>query len=303
MTTITHDTANLGDINLHYAESGAGNDELVLFLHGFPEFWYTWKQQLPVIGEKYHAVAPDMRGYNLSDKPEEIAAYRIKHLVSDAIKLAELKGKDSFYLVAHDWGAGIAWAVAIAYPEKIKGLIILNGPHPYIFSELLSKNDEQIAQSQYMAYFRNEGIEDKMLANDAKWLFDWTFAEHLACGQMTNEDADAYRAAWNQPNALKSMLNYYRASPLTPASTDNKGKGFGLNPEDFQVKVPTLVVWGEKDHALIPENIDGLEEFVADLKIVRLPEVTHWVTHEAPDIASAEILGFIDALEAGNPRP
>ncbi|PHQ71667.1 MAG: hypothetical protein COB93_02745 [Sneathiella sp.] len=301
MTTITHDTAHLGDINLHYAECGAGNDELVLLLHGFPEFWYTWKQQLPAIGAKYHAVAPDMRGYNLSDKPDGIAAYRIKHLVGDVLKLADHLGKDSFYLAAHDWGAGVAWAVAIAYPERIKGLIILNGPHPYIFSELLSNNEQQIAQSQYMAYFRNEGIEGKMLANDAEWLMDWTFKAHLARGQMTEEDRQAYLMAWNREGALQSMLNYYRASTLTPAKPDEMGRGFGLDPADFKVSVPTLVIWGEKDHALIAENLDGLDDFVADLKVIRLPDVTHWVTHEAPEIVSAEIIAFIDGLERRKP--
>ncbi|MEH6546844.1 MAG: alpha/beta hydrolase [Sneathiella sp.] len=294
MTDINHNTVKIGDINIHYVESGAEHQDLVLMLHGFPEFWYTWRKQLPVVGESYHAVAPDMRGYNLSDKPDGIKSYRINHLMADMFGLAETLGYEKFYLVAHDWGAGVAWAMAIAHPERIKGLIILNGPHPYIFSELLSKNDTQIAQSQYMAYFRNEGIEDEMLANGCEWLLKWTFETHLASGQMTEDDKHAYQEAWTRPNALKSMLNYYRASPLTPATAENKGKGFGLNPDDFGVKVPTLVMWGEKDHALVPENLDGLDALVPDLQIIRLPNVTHWVTQEAPDIVSKEILSFVD---------
>lgn len=296
MKEITHNTATIGDINIHYAESGADKQELVLLLHGFPEFWYTWRQQLPDIGDSYHAVAPDMRGYNLSDKPEGIKSYRINYLMADMFGLVEQLGYDKFYLVAHDWGAGVAWAMAIAHPEKIKGLIIMNGPHPYIFSELLSNNDTQIAQSQYMAYFRNEEIEDEMLANDCEWLLKWTFGKHLMAGQMTEEDKQAYLEAWTRPNALKSMLNYYRASPLTPATAENKGKGFGLNPADFVVNVPTLVIWGEEDHALVPENLDGLEALVPDLQVIRLPNVTHWVTHEAPEIVSKEILAFVDKL-------
>ncbi|USG59461.1 alpha/beta hydrolase [Sneathiella marina] len=296
MTEITHNITAISDIKIHYAESGRDKQDLVLLLHGFPEFWYTWRQQLPDIGERYHAVAPDMRGYNLSDKPEGIKSYRINHLMADMFRLVEQLGHEKFYLVAHDWGAGVAWAMAIAHPEKIKGLVIMNGPHPFIFSELLSKNETQIEQSQYMAYFRNEGIEDDMLANDCEWLLKWTFKEHLATGQMTEEDRQAYLTAWTRPNALKSMLNYYRASPLTPATAENKGKGFGLNPADFVVKVPTLVIWGEEDHALVPENLDGLAELVPDLEIVRLPNVTHWVTHEAPEIVSKEILSFVDKL-------
>lgn len=302
MTAITHNTAKIGDINLHYAECGAGKDELVILLHGFPEFWYTWKDQLPSVGEKYHAVAPDMRGYNLSDKPEGLKNYRIGPLVGDVLNLADHFGKKEFYLVAHDWGAAVAWAVAIGHPERIKGLVILNGPHPYIFSELLTQNRTQIEQSQYMAYFRNEGVEDKLLANDCKWLWDWTFARHIEAGQMSEEDQQAYIAAWTRPGAMTAMLNYYRASPLTPAKEEDIGKSLGLNPDEFRVRVPTLVVWGEKDHALIPENLIGLDRFVDDLKIIRLPDVTHWVTHEASDRAAAEITGFIDDLEAGKAR-
>ncbi|MFC4270235.1 alpha/beta fold hydrolase [Sneathiella chungangensis] len=296
MTAIHHKRAELTDISLHYAECGAENDELVLMLHGFPEFWYCWKDQLPVVGEKYHAVAPDMRGYNLSDKPEGVKAYRIGPLVRDMIELADHFGKESFYLVAHDWGAAIAYAVAIAHPERIKGLMILNGAHPYIFADLLSNNDEQIANSQYMAYFRNPNAEAEMLANNGQWLLDWTFREIIERGLMTEEDADAYRAAWAQPGAMTAMVNYYRASPLVPATKETKGKGFGLNPEDFKVHVPTFVLWGEADHALIKENLVGLENFIDDLTIKRLPGITHWVTHEAPEIVSAEILAFIDRI-------
>jgi pimeloyl-ACP methyl ester carboxylesterase len=294
---IHHKRAKLGDIEIHYAECGADKDELVLMLHGFPEFWYCWKDQLPVVGEKYHAVAPDMRGYNLSDKPDGVKAYRIGHLVKDVIDLADHFGKETFYLIAHDWGAAIAYAVAIAYPDRMKGLMILNGAHPYIFSELLAKNDEQIANSQYMAYFRNPNAEAEMLANNGDWLMDWTFRQHVESGVMTPEDDAAYRTAWAQPGAMTAMLNYYRASPLLPATSATKGKGFGLNPDDFKVHVPTFVLWGEADHALIKENLTGLEDFIDDLTIKRLPDVTHWVTHEAPETVSEEIIGFISRLE------
>ena len=301
MTKIIHNSAKIGDIVLHYAQSGMENDELVLMLHGFPEFWYCWKDQLPVLGDKYHAVAPDMRGYNLSDKPEGVAAYKIRHLVADVVGLAAHFGKDRFYLVAHDWGAAIAWAVAIAHPDKVKGLIILNGVHPYIFANLLSNNDEQIAKSQYIRQFQQSGIEHDMLAHDCEWLMEWTFKEHVAAGLMSTDDEEAYKTAWKRPGALNAMLNYYRASPLLPATPETKGKGFGLNPDNFHVTMPVLVVWGEADHALVKENLDGLEEFAADLKIVRLPGVTHWVTHEAPEIVSFEIMSFLDRLELRKP--
>ena len=296
MTAINHDRAELGDITLHFAECGAENDELVLMLHGFPEFWYCWKDQLPAIGEKYHAVAPDMRGYNLSDKPDGIKAYGIRHLIGDVIGLADYFKAEKFYLVAHDWGAAIAWAVAIANPDRVKGLVIFNGPHPYIFSELLRHNDKQIAHSQYIARFQIPGIETKLLAEDCKQLWDWTFRDLIPTSEMTEADEFAYKTAWAQRGAMTAMLNYYRASPLVPATEQTKGKSFGLDPDAFRVHVPTLIVWGEGDKMLVPENIDGLEDFVDDLTIVRLPGITHWVTHEAPERASFEIISFLAGL-------
>ncbi|MEH6404442.1 MAG: alpha/beta hydrolase [Sneathiella sp.] len=298
MSKIQQGFADLGHIKLHYAESGPENDELVIFLHGFPEFWYTWRKQLPIVGDKYHAVAPDLRGYNLSDKPENVEDYRIDQLIKDVLVLAKYFGKQRFYLVSHDWGAAVAWSVALAFPEKVKGLMVLNGPHPYIFAKLLEENEEQIKHSKYMSDFRQEGLEDKLIANNCEWLWNWTFKSHFDRGLLTEEDKEAYLTAWTQPDAIKSALNLYRASPLMPRSKNAGKKSLGLKPEDFIVKVPTLVIWGEKDHALVPENIEGLDEFVPDLEIVRLPEVTHWVTHEEPERVSTEIIRFLSKLES-----
>ncbi|WP_169569061.1 alpha/beta fold hydrolase [Sneathiella limimaris] len=298
MTDIREGFADLGDIRLHYAESGQKGEKLIILLHGFPEFWFTWRKQLPVLGEKYHVIAPDMRGYNLSERPKDIADYKINHLISDVVKLAKFHGYDEFYLASHDWGAAVAWSVAIAKPDLVKGLMVFNGPHPYIFANLLQHNDDQIAHSQYMADFRKEGIEERLLANDCQWFWDWTFAEHEKRGLITPEEKAEYLRAWQIPGAVTAMLNYYRASPLTPRKLQAGDKPLSLNPEDFIVKVPTLVVWGEKDHALIPENIDGLEKFVPDLKLVKLPEVSHWVTHEDPERVSSEILTYLAELEA-----
>ncbi|MCC3305942.1 alpha/beta fold hydrolase [Sneathiella sp. HT1-7] len=297
MTAISHKRVKIGDINLHYAECGSGNEELILMLHGFPEFWYCWKDQLPALGERYHAVAPDMRGYNLSDKPEGVKAYRIHHLIGDMVGLADHLGQEKFYLVAHDWGVAVAYAIAIAYPERIKGLIVMNGPHPYIFAELLNNNDEQIKHSQYMAYFQTPGVEEEMLKDNGKWLMDWTFKHLIESGQMSSEDEMAYRTAWAQPGAMTAMLNYYRASPLVPATSATKGRGSGMDPEKFKVHVPTLILWGDADHALIKSNITGIEKFIDDVTVKMLPGVTHWVTHEAPETVTEEILSFIGGLE------
>ena len=300
--TIRHNVANIGEVTLHYAETGPEQGTLVLLLHGFPEFWYCWKDILPGLGETYHAVAPDMRGYNLSDKPDGVEAYHIRHLMQDVLDLADHFNAKKFYLVAHDWGAAIAYAVAIAHPERLQGLVILNGAHPWIFAELLNRHAGQIASSQYIAAFRDPEAEAKLLANDSDWLLDWTFRPHLEQGRMTDADIAAYRAAWAEPGAMTAMLNYYRATPLNPATEETFGKGSGLDPARFMVHVPTLVLWGEADEALQVANLEGLEDFIPDLRIIRLPGISHWVTHEAPERALAEISAFINAQESAKKR-
>lgn len=296
MAEISHGYARLQDITLHYAEAGEGAEDLILCLHGFPEFWYCWKDQLEALGDRYHVMAPDMRGYNLSDKPEGIKNYNISLLINDIVELVKFSGHEKIWLAAHDWGAAVAWAVAIARPDLLHGLMILNGAHPYIFAHLLQTNQTQIDHSQYMAMFREDGIEDKLAADNFSWLWDFTFKKHERQGLMTNADKDAYLNAWGQAGAITSMLNYYRATPLMPAEKAGADT-LGLNPERFKVGVPTFVLWGEKDHALILENLVGLEKFVPDLAIKRLPDVTHWVTHEAPDVVVSEIEGFIQSIK------
>jgi epoxide hydrolase 4 len=299
MAEISHDFAKLSDVTLHYAEAGSRGDDLVLCLHGFPEFWYCWKEQLQALGGHYHVVAPDMRGYNLSDKPEGLKNYNISFLINDICQLIKFLDYKKIWLVAHDWGAAVAWSVAIARPDLLHGLVILNGPHTYIFADLLQTNQTQIDHSQYMKMFRQDGIEEKLIADNFNWLWDFTFAWHLKKGLMTEADKDAYLTAWGQDGAITAMLNYYRASALVPADIAGKNV-LGLDPGQFKIHVPTHVVWGMKDHALIPENLVGLDKFVADLSIKRLPDVTHWVTHEAPEIVVSEIDGFIQSIKGRN---
>ncbi len=298
MTAISQGFADLGSIRLHYAEAGDRNNKLVILLHGFPEFWFTWRKQLPELGKSYHAVAPDMRGYNLSDRPENLDDYKINHLIDDVVRLAAHFGADDFYLAAHDWGAAVAWSVALARPDLVKGLMILNGPHPYIFAKLLEQNQNQIDHSQYMSDFRSPKAEETLKQDNFEWLWDWTFVEHERNGLITADEKQEYIRAWAQPGAITAMLNYYRASPLKPRPVGGSSKSLELNPDHFRVKVPTMIMWGEKDHALVPENLNEIEDFVPDLKLIKLSDVTHWVTHEAPDRVNTEISSFIAEIEA-----
>ena len=275
----------------------AGKGPLILFLHGFPEFWYEWKNQLTEFGKDHLAVAPDMRGYNLSDKPNSEEQYRMSYLVDDVLSLADhfSHGK-KFVLVAHDWGGAVAWAFAIAHPERLDKLVIVNAPHPGVFGRLLASDPKQQQASQYMLMFRSPQAEQTLSANNYTPLVSAVLGSGLQNGVFTDEDKQAYIKAWSEPGALTGGLNYYRANAVGPPPTGQATEGkptssgnFALDPSRLTVKVPTLVIWGEKDTALLTGNLDGLDQFVPQLTIKRIPEGTHWVIHEK----SAEVNSYI----------
>jgi pimeloyl-ACP methyl ester carboxylesterase len=227
-----------------------------------------------------------MRGYNLSEKPAEVEAYRPKHLGADVLALAEHYTKEKFVLVAHDWGGAVAWGVAIARPQRLAKLVMLNSPHPYIFWRELCNSPAQQKASAYMLLFRLAKAERVLSENGYARLLD-------AFSDLDEEARQALVAAWSQPGALTGGLNYYRASPLYPPSDADPGaKKLQLKQEDFIVKVPTLVLWGERDTALLPGCLEGLEEVVPGVKIVRVPEASHWIARERTERVIAEIEAF-----------
>ncbi len=281
-------------MKLHYASSGKAGDPLLLFLHGFPEFWYAWRRQLEAFGGKWHAVAPDMRGYNLSSKPAAVEAYAMKHLVEDVRALAaRLAGAGTkFTLVGHDWGGAVAWAFAMAHPELLNKLVIVNAPHPAVFARELNENPAQQRASQYMLRFREPEIE-KVLEADGYAALEWAVMRMARAGAFTPDDIAEYKKAWAQPGALTGGLNYYRASRVGPP--DGSGEPARGVPATAlrRIEVPVLVIWGERDFALLPGNLEGLEEYVADLRIHRVPECTHWVVHEEPEMVNRVIGEFL----------
>lgn len=278
---------------LHYASAGEKGRPLILFAHGFPEFWYEWEAQLAEFGHDYFAVAPDLRGFNLSDMPADLSAYKARHIVDDLRLLAAHLGYDRFVLVAHDWGGAIAWNLAIALPRLLHKLIIINAPHPYLFMQALANDARQQQASAYMNWLRAEGSE-AALAKD-----DFAMLERLLSGMgqsptpwFTPEARRRYHECWSR--GLSGGVNYYRASPLHPPADGNAGAGkLQLNPEDFRVRVPTRVIWGERDIALGTVLLDGLDKFVDDLKVERIPEGSHWVVHEQPERINRLIRGFL----------
>jgi pimeloyl-ACP methyl ester carboxylesterase len=293
LTAIHHDYANVNGVRLHYAHAGAG--PLVLFLHGFPEFWYCWKKQIEDLGRDHLAVAPDLRGFNLSDHPADPKQYKARVLIEDVRQLAEKLGRGKFVLVAHDWGGAVAWAYAMAHPQTLSKLVIVNSPHPVTFARELAHNKAQQDASQYMNLLRSDKAERVLSENNYERLAKMTL-EAWGKGMVDPVEKAAYLEAWSQPGALTGSLNYYRASPLYPPIGGDPGaKAVQLDPADFIVRVPTLVVWGMRDRALLPGNLDGLEACVPDLRIERLPEASHWVTHEEPERLNRLIREFIGA--------
>ena len=289
---IEHETAEINGLRLHYARSGKG--PLMLFLHGFPEFWYAWKNQLDEFGRDHLAVAPDMRGFNLSSKPEAVEQYQIPHLVEDVRALAAKLGASptrKFVLVGHDWGGVVAWAYAAAHPDTIDKLVIVNAPHPAVFQRELRDNPAQQKASQYMLMFRAPDAEQVLSANNYQMLVNAVMGAGLKQGHFTEEDRKAYIAAWSQPGALTGGLNYYRASQVGPPAGGAPSNMPAL--PQFTIKVPTLVIWGERDTALLTGNLNGLDAFVPQLTIKRIPDGTHWVVHEKSDEVNRLIREFI----------
>lgn len=286
-------------VRLHYVTAGKG--PLMLFLHGFPEFWYEWKNQLVEFGKDHQAIAPDLRGYNLSDKPVELDQYRMATLVEDIRALADhFSHNKKFVLVGHDWGGAVAWSFAIAHPDYLEKLVIINAPHPGVFARLLASDPAQQKASQYMLMFRGEQAEKILSDNNYSALVGAVLGSGLKSGVFNEEDKQAYIKAWSQPGALTGGLNYYRANRVGPPAPAKDGDpkaastgNFAADPAALMVKVPTLVIWGEKDTALLTQNLDGLDQFVPQLTIKRIPDGTHWVIHEKAAEVNGDIREFI----------
>jgi len=278
----SHEYANVNGQRLHYAKAGSG--PLIVFLHGFPEFWYEWKHQIAEFSRDRTVIAPDMRGYNLSSKPAELSAYQMPNLVEDvralANELMKSTGATKFTLVAHDWGGVVAWVFAALHPEMLDKLVIVNAPHPTIFGKLLSSDAAQQKASTYMLMFRSPEAEATLSANSYEWLTSAVLGGGIKDGTVTEADRKAYIEAWSQPGALTGGLNYYRSSGVGPPAAAAEAAAPAAALPSLIVRVPTLVIWGEKDTALLPVNLEGLDQLVPTLTVRRIPDGTHWVVRE-----------------------
>ena len=299
-------------ITLACRATGPVGAPLVVFLHGFPEAAFVWDGLLHRFGGAFRAVAPNLRGYAGSSAPAEVDAYRPKHLVADIVALIAHCNRAAGRapeapleaLVAHDWGGALAWNLAAQWPDLLRRLVIVNAPHPAAFLRDLLGSPAQQSASAYMTFLRRPDAAAKLAENDFErlWGFFTRFGAADASapggGWLNADMRERYRAVWSA--GLDGPLNYYRASPLAPpVDGDTSLAALRLPAEAVTVRVPTRVVWGLGDTALLPALLDGLEAFVADLQVVRVPGASHWIVHEQPALVAGQIAQALAAPAGG----
>ena len=274
-----------GEVRLHYVTQGAG--ELVLLLHGFPEFWYSWRHQITALAIHFRVIVPDLRGYNKSDKPKGVAQYSLNRILQDIKGLIEACGDEKVILIGHDWGGGIAYTLAARYPETVERLIVLNCPHPTALLKHLRSNPKQILRSWYMLFFQIPGLPEALIRLNRRFFVRRTFqgmAIHKEA--FSEEDLACFERALANPGATTSAINYYRAAFRQWA----KGE---LRPLEM-IRCPTLLIWGEKDTALGKElTYDMAQYFTGRLQVKYLPDCSHWVQQDCPARVNTMILEFL----------
>jgi pimeloyl-ACP methyl ester carboxylesterase len=280
-TELREGYAEVGDVSLHYVEAGDG--PLIVLLHGFPEFWFGWRLQIaPLAASGFRVVAPDLRGYNLSSRPDGVEAYTADRLADDIVGLVRERGAESALLVGHDWGGTVAWTVAMNHPEVVDRLAILNAAHPRRLQQGLH-NPNQLRKSWYFFFFAIPGLPEEVV--HAR---NWHFFRHFlqdARPPYTDEEIERYVEAWSQPGAATGMINYYRASVRqSPKQAEAQ-----LRP----ISAPTLVIWGEEDHYLGPDLAEPDRDDVPNLdRVERLADASHWVHHDEAERVNQLLIDF-----------
>lgn len=271
-------------IQLHVVQAGPKSGVPIMLLHGFPEFWRSWVKQLSALTQAgCRVIVPDQRGYNLSDKPREIKNYRIDELTNDILGLIDALNYEKVNLVGHDWGGIVAWSLANRHPDRLHRLGILNAPHPLVMRRFLQRDFEQMRRSLYAFFFQLPWLPERFMSAD-----HWRGAVRALRGSgkihtFTNEDIEKYKEAWSQPDAMKAMLNWYRAAARYPRQI----------PSEMHIQVPTLILWGVKDMALSHRMARPSLDYCEEGNLIFFPDATHWVQHEEADEVNRHLLNFI----------
>ena len=274
----------VGDVSLHVVAAGDPADPLVVLLHGFPEFWYEWRAHVePLVDAGYRVLVPDQRGYNRSDKPSDLSAYRIGRLSADVVELVESEGRDTAHVVGHDWGAAVAWDTALRHPEAVDRLGIVNVPHPTVFERFLKTRPRQMAKSWYMFYFQLPKLPEWNASRNGYKFMTTAMRTGARPGVFSATDFERYRAAWAEEGALTAMIDWYRALFRRRD-----------HPPRERVAAPTLVLWGEDDQALVPEMAEESVAYCEDGRLERFPDATHWLPHEEPGRVAELLIEHLD---------
>jgi pimeloyl-ACP methyl ester carboxylesterase len=275
----------LNGLSFNLVCAGKADAPLIVLLHGFPECWLTWKDQIqPLVDAGYRVIAPDQRGYNLTDKPKSLDDYRIDILASDVEAIREYAGCDTFHLVGHDWGAAVAWWYGMHYSDKLRSLTVINVPHPTVFKQTLKTNKRQLLKSWYMFFFQIPKLPEALMP---LWNFKQLqkgLVESSNTGTFDDEILSQLTTVWKQPGAITGMLNWYRAALRRPVEASN-----------LNVACPTRILWGENDIALTKEMAQLSTQYCEDVELTYYPDGSHWLTHDHPKRVAAEIIRFCDA--------
>jgi pimeloyl-ACP methyl ester carboxylesterase len=276
---LTFDFIEINGVKLHIVFSGPQDGEPVILLHGFPDAWFGWENQISFLASAgYRVIIPDQRGYNLSDKPRGKSNYRMELLVKDLIGLADNLKLEQFFLVGHDFGAMVAWWTALYFPERIKRMIIANVPHPKVMRDTLKKDLKQLRKSWYAFFFRIPRLPERMIR-----LRNWKLIASAMAKGLTEEQLNRYKEAWAQPNAIGSMINWYRAF----------GSKFSKKAKSFEVSVPTLILWGRKDPHLSYKMAPLSEKMCLEGQLETFEEASHWVHQDEPDRFNQSMIEFL----------
>jgi len=285
---VTEKYYRVNGIWLHTVESGPEGGPVLIFLHGFPEFWYGWRKQIAFFAERgYRVVVPDQRGYNLSSKPKGIRAYRVRELTQDVADLIVALGSEQVHLVGHDWGAAVAWAMAAFYPHLLQRVVIINVPHPAVMRQTLRKRLNQLFRSWYVFFFQLPILPQWVIGLGRYYLLRRSMRKTSLPGAFSDADLSRYVTAWSQPGSLPAMINWYRAALQYPNP--------GAVSHRTVIRVPLLILWGAKDTFLRAEMA---RKSLAQCRLGQLqmfPDATHWVHHERSAEVNGAILDFIEA--------
>ena len=271
-----------GDVRLHAVAAGPKDGPVVVLLHGFPEFWYGWHRQIgPLAAAGFRVIVPDQRGYNQSSKPRGVRRYALSELTSDVMAIADQLGQRKIFLAGHDWGAAVAWSAALSHPERVAKLAILNVPHPSVMRRYLMSNRRQLRRSWYMFFFQLPFLPEALFSANNFRMGASALKNSSRAGTFTAEDLTQYRAAWSRPGAVTAMIHWYRAAFR-----------FRAHFADRTVRVPTRILWGERDRFLLFKMAEASLRYCSDGEVISFPEASHWLQHEEPARVSELLIEF-----------